>query len=94
MESRPKSFDVKCLRCGAMNIPDNRICGACGANLPIVYDEEGKPFSSGELMEQYFPQPKNEGGVPKGVNRTRWILRMIVVLLALWLAYQIIHHPR
>lgn len=40
----PKNLDVKCLRCGAMNIPENKICGRCGASLPLVYDEEGKVF--------------------------------------------------
>ena len=32
---------VDCLRCGAKNILVNHICGACGANLPRIFDEEG-----------------------------------------------------
>jgi hypothetical protein len=92
MESHLKNLDVKCLRCGVMNIPENRICGACGANLPVIYDEAGKPFTGGALFKQYLPPPKNRTGIPAGVNRTRWILRGLIVLLALWVAYRLMHH--
>ncbi len=91
MELHAKNLDVKCLRCGMFNIPENKICGNCGASLPIVYDEEGKPFTPVQLSEQYFPKPKTKGGVPAGVNRTRWIFRAIILLAALWVAYQVLH---
>ena len=32
---------VDCLRCGAKNVLVNHICGACGANLPRIFDEGG-----------------------------------------------------
>jgi len=45
MEAPPSekrlNYDLECLRCGGMNIPENHICGRCGANLPLLYDEEG-----------------------------------------------------
>gem|GEM_PF-1097623 len=46
---RPKrehrTTDIKCLGCGAYNIPENIVCGACGANLPVIYGSDGKVFS-------------------------------------------------
>ena len=30
-----------CLRCGAKNVLANHICGACGASLPRVFDDDG-----------------------------------------------------
>jgi len=41
----PRNSDVKCLRCDAFNLPENHVCGRCGASLPMVYDEEGKIFN-------------------------------------------------
>ena len=41
----PRTADLTCLRCGAGNIPENHVCGRCGASLPVVYDEEGKVFN-------------------------------------------------
>jgi len=32
---------VDCLRCGSKNLMVNRICGACGASLPRILDEDG-----------------------------------------------------
>ncbi len=40
----PRTQDVKCLGCQAANIPENVICGACGASLPVVYDKDGRVF--------------------------------------------------
>jgi hypothetical protein len=74
-----------------MNIPENRICGACGANLPLIYDEAGKPFVGSDLYEQYWPSPKKGLELHSGVNRTRWILRGLILLLALWVAFRLIH---
>jgi hypothetical protein len=79
--------DVKCLRCGAMNIPDNKICGRCGANLPLVYDEDG---SIVRLQENSFRVLRSDKRSPtssaNSVNRTRWMLRFFVVLFALLIA--------
>jgi len=33
---------VDCLRCAAKNLMANRICGACGASLPRILDEDGR----------------------------------------------------
>ena len=33
---------LKCLECGQENIVDNKVCGYCGANLPLVYDRGGR----------------------------------------------------
>ncbi len=33
---------LKCLRCGEGNLPDNMVCGYCGASLPLVYDRQGR----------------------------------------------------
>lgn len=38
-----KTTDLECLRCGVKNVPENRVCGRCGASLPTVYDREGRP---------------------------------------------------
>ncbi len=91
MEPHLKNLDVKCLRCGVMNIPENRICGACGASLPLIYDEEGKAFTGGDLYKQYLTPPKSQKGVPSGVARTRWILRVVILFLVLWMVYQYLH---
>jgi len=91
MEPHLKNLDVKCLRCGAMNIPENRICGACGANLPVIFDESGKAFTGGDLFKQYLPPEKNKAGTSAGVNRTRWILRALILFLGLWVVYRLMH---
>jgi len=82
-----KNLDVECLRCGAFNVVENRICGACGASLPLVYDEDGEVF-------------RLEGGVspagrpftPYRINprKTAWVLRGLVLLFALGVAFFII----
>jgi len=33
---------LECLECGKKNVSDNKICGYCGANLPLVYDRRGR----------------------------------------------------
>lgn len=61
----PKNTDVKCLKCGAYNITDNRICGHCGANLPVVYDESGQVFrweeAQGYEALTHKPQARKSG---------------------------------
>lgn len=87
------SGDVKCLRCGAMNLPDNKICGRCGANLPLVYDEEGKVV---RLEENSYRVTSTNKRPPitgaHSVNRTRWMLRFFAVLFALLVAAWILSH--
>ncbi len=83
----PKNKDVKCFKCGAFNVAENHICGRCGASLPVVYDSEGKVFNWEEaqgfegLMK--MPEPGRKGF---SVNRTRWLLRGAILLIAFFIA--------
>lgn len=85
-------MDVECLRCGAMNIPENKICGRCGASLPLVYDEEGKVFDW--KKDPYYQAVFKKGGMGKGpaVDRVRWLLRAGILLVALLIAFYILRH--
>ncbi|HUO57154.1 MAG TPA: hypothetical protein VMV05_03160 [bacterium] len=91
--NHPKNTDVECLRCGAMNIPENHICGKCGASLPLVYDEEGKVFSwrdnahFAELLSQ-GPQRKMS---PMAIG---WLLRLGLILFAILMALVILTRRR
>jgi hypothetical protein len=80
----PKSRDVQCLKCGVFNIPDNRVCGRCGASLPVVYDSKGDVFRWEEAMgyEGLMGLPSKDKR-RNSVNRTRWILRGLVLLIAI-----------
>jgi hypothetical protein len=87
-----RTSDVKCLACGVYNIPENRICGACGASLPLIYDKDGKVFrweTDSPYWEAIHPS-KKKGLVTPGASA--WILRVSVLLLAilfaLWLMYR------
>jgi hypothetical protein len=73
-----------------MNIPENKICGRCGANLPLVYDEEGNVFQ----LKDPKPLPGRSGFVGSrfSPNNARWVLRFCVILFALLLALLIMHH--
>jgi hypothetical protein len=45
VQKRPvRTQDVKCLECGSFNLPENVVCGACGASLPVIFDREGRVF--------------------------------------------------
>ena len=84
---RRKNTDVQCLKCGVFNIVDNRVCGKCGANLPIVYDEKGQVFRWEEAQgyEALVKKPEPRG--PRAsVNKTRWILRGMVLFFAVLFA--------
>ncbi|HTA76752.1 MAG TPA: hypothetical protein VK791_06320 [bacterium] len=89
---RRKNQDVKCLKCGAFNIHENRICGRCGANLPVIYDEKGQVFRWEEAQGYEAlvkkPEPKGPG---VSVNNTRWFLRIMILLIALLFAYYMMH---
>jgi ribosomal protein L40E len=86
---RRRNADIKCLKCGAFNIPDNRICGRCGANLPLVYDDQGQVFNWAEaqgfeaLVHQPTPKTRASAG------KIRWILRALVLLGAVLCAMAI-----
>ncbi|HXL73535.1 MAG TPA: hypothetical protein VN963_07930 [bacterium] len=84
---RRKNTDVKCLKCGAFNIHENRICGRCGANLPVIYDETGQVFRWEEAQgyEALVKKPEPKGS-RTSVNKTRWILRALILIGALLFA--------
>lgn len=88
----PKNLDVKCLRCGAMNIPENHICGRCGASLPLVYDEEGKVFDwekdsyLGRMVKKKVRNPIQRP------DQVRWFLRIVILLAAFVFAWFIMRH--
>ncbi len=88
----PQNLDVKCLRCGAMNIPENKICGRCGASLPLVYDSEGKVFSwekdsyLGDILKRKAPD------TAKRPDQVRWLLRFLILLAAFLVALCIMRH--
>ncbi len=88
----PKNLDVKCLRCGAMNIPENKICGRCGASLPLVYDEEGKVFDWKEDPYYQALLKKRDRNRSPNPDQTRWLLRFIILLAAFLFALYIMRH--
>ena len=87
-ESYPKTSDIRCLRCDAMNVPENHICGRCGANLPLVYDEEGQVVD--RRREEHLKQLL-EPAIRRRMNpqTTAWFLRIGVILFALFVAFWI-----
>jgi hypothetical protein len=87
----PKSRDVRCLKCGSYNIPDNRICGKCGASLPVIYDDHGQVFRWEEAQgfEGLMNLPE-KGKRGPSVNRTRWLLRGMILLIALLFAFYLL----
>jgi ribosomal protein L40E len=86
VSSRRKNNDVKCLKCGAFNIHENRICGRCGANLPIIYDEQGQVFRWEEAQGYESLVKKPVAGPRVSVGKTRWILRALILVIALLFA--------
>jgi len=82
-----RNADVKCLRCGAFNVSENRVCGKCGANLPLIYDEEGKIFNWRD--DPYFKVLVGKGpnrGFRMSPGSSRWVLRFGLLLFACFLA--------
>jgi uncharacterized OB-fold protein len=84
--------DIECLRCGAFNIPENHVCGRCGASLPLIYTEEGEVFS-------WTKDPHSDAVMNQGaIRRTRskysvgWLLRFSVILFAVLFAIWILRH--
>jgi hypothetical protein len=75
-----------------MNIPDNQICGRCGANLPLVYDEDGHVVRLEENSFRVTPSARSSSPSSASVNRTRWMMRFFIVLFALLLAAWILAH--
>ena len=90
---RRKNLDVQCLRCGVFNIHDNKICGKCGANLPVIYDEKGQPFNweDAQGYEALVGKPEPKGIGRRSVGRTRWVLRAIILIIAVLGAIYIIN---
>ncbi|SRR5665213_162646 len=83
-----KNTDIKCLKCGAFNIHDNRICGRCGANLPVIYDEKGQVFrwEDAQGYEALVKKPEPKESLAS-VGNTRWILRAVILIIALLFAF-------
>jgi hypothetical protein len=86
-----KSYDAKCLRCGAMNIPENHVCGNCGASLPLVYDRDGNytlgprnPEAASRLKLVPLRRPISPG-------QAGWFLRVGIILFAIVVAYILMH---
>ena len=92
---RHVSKDIECLRCGTYNLPDNKICGKCGASLPIVYDESGKVFNWAEAQGyEEVMKIKSKGPVARP-GRARGIMRVLIVLFAILFALLVLKakHP-
>lgn len=87
-----RNADVKCLRCEAMNIPENKVCGRCGANLPLVYDEEGNVFQLKDQRDSFSAGRSGSGGVRFSPAAVQWVLRFSVILFALLVALWIMRH--
>ena len=92
---RKKNLDVECLRCGAFNLAENVVCGACGASLPLVYDSEGEVFSwgngvspSGRPLADISPSRRLTP------EKVRWILRGAILFFALAIAFVILRAGR
>ncbi|SRR5579871_876859 len=88
----PKNLDIKCLRCGAMNIPENHICGRCGASLPLVYDEEGKVFQWEKDSYLKVMLQRKAKDPSERTNQVRWLMRFGVLLAAFLAAFYILRH--
>jgi len=90
-----RTSDVKSLSCGVYNIPENKVCGACGANLPLIYDKDGKVFhweTDSPYWDAMHPK-KGKGSMRSGASP--WMIRVVAVLVAvlfaLWLMMR--HKP-
>ena len=86
------NLDVKCLKCGAMNIPENKICGNCGSNLPLLYTESGKVLLRGEDYDRKAIIQKEMKARGPHTEKIRWILRFGILFAALLFAYFIMTH--
>ena len=91
VEHHSKNLDVLCLRCGAYNIAENRVCGRCGASLPLVYDEDGKVLS---LRQHAMEREILVRRASKKVSSVQWFFRFGLILFALYIAYMILRHHR
>jgi hypothetical protein len=81
-------MDVKCLKCGAFNIPDNHVCGRCGASLPIVYDHEGNVFNwRADSHPREFLNQATRSRNRLSPSSLAWFLRILLILSAFVAAY-------
>jgi hypothetical protein len=69
--------------CRAANIPENIICGACGASLPVVYDKDGRVFRFETDSPYWAEHAKREKDGP-GPNPVASVGFKAVGLLALF----------
>ncbi len=87
--------DLTCLRCGVHNIPDNLVCGKCGANLPVVYDSEGNIRVVTDDAFRYSTIVGKKGASSAFGARgegVRWMIRGGLILGALLGALWILRH--
>ncbi len=82
--------DIQCLRCRSWNIPDNHICGNCGASLPVLYDEEGHPRFSMEprrVAARYLVQQSNTRFIKIRIFLSLILIVFIIILLMVVLGH-------
>jgi ribosomal protein L40E len=89
-----KNLDVECLKCGAFNIPENRVCGRCGASLPVVFDEEGKILNwalnprRDRILQLKAVRKRHSS------NTLRWMTRLGFLLTAFFAALWFLQHRK
>jgi len=84
-------MDIECLRCGARNIVENLICGYCGANLPILFDADGKILKWQE--DPYYGSVFKSKTAPKMSPLQKGMMfRLAIVALAILAAVLMLKH--
>jgi ribosomal protein L40E len=82
-------MDIECLRCGARNIVENLVCGYCGANLPVLYDAEGKILKWQE--DPYYGSVFKKESQPKMAPLQKGMMfRLVIVALVILAAVLIL----
>ena len=69
---------IRCLECGKENISDNKVCGWCGASLPLIYNREGRTVHWRE------PRVKARTG-PIMRGWTRFVIILMFATAAFWI---------
>ena len=75
-----------------MNIPDNRVCGNCGASLPLIYDSDGNYMLGPKNPSLALRLTHNQPRRPVSPGQVGWFLRVGIVVLAIIAVYLILHH--
>jgi hypothetical protein len=86
--SQPKTSDIKCLKCGAFNLLENHVCGRCGANLPVIFDDAGEVFNWREDPHYRALLEPNASRRLTPFQRALWLRAgtiLFLFLLILWL---------